>query len=393
MSSRDQPTPMTRRSLLRAGALSGLAAVLPAGVLAAPLQCGAWPLWDAFVAKHIQPDGRVVDFLNPDQRSTSEGQSYALFFALVNNDAVLFDKVLGWTRHNLCAGRPDLNLPAWLWGRDSSGDWRVLDPNTASDGELWIAYALLEAGRLWNRPGYTKAGQQVLQLIRTQEVANLPGLGPMLLPGRTGFTAPGRWTLNPSYLPLQVLRRCANADPKGPWAAIALNATRVLRDSAPVGLAPDWTVWDGKAFSPDPQRGNVGSYDAIRVYLWAGMLDAGEPLRTKLLQDLSGPMDLLAAQGNFAEKIDTTRGVGTGAAPVGFAAALLPYLSALRQPALLKAQAQRLPAAAQPAAAALPYYERTLALFGQGWLENRYRFAADGRLLPAWRTPACSART
>ena len=114
MSSRDQPTPMTRRSLLRAGALSGLAAVLPARVLAAPLQCGAWPLWDAFVAKHIQPDGRVVDFLNPDQRSTSEGQSYALFFALVNNDAVLFDKVLGWTRHNLCAGRPDLNLPAWL---------------------------------------------------------------------------------------------------------------------------------------------------------------------------------------------------------------------------------------------------------------------------------------
>ena len=167
----------------------------------------------------------------------------------------------------------------------------------------------------------------------------------------------------------------------------------MLRDSAPVGLAPDWTVWDGKAFSPDPQRGNVGSYDAIRVYLWAGMLDAGEPLRTKLLRDLSGPMDLLAAQGNFAEKIDTTRGVGTGAAPVGFSAALLPYLSALRQPALLKAQAQRLPAAAQPAATALPYYERTLALFGQGWLENRYRFAADGRLLPAWRTPACSART
>ncbi|CEJ47399.1 cellulose synthase complex periplasmic endoglucanase BcsZ [Xanthomonas citri pv. bilvae] len=332
---------MTRRRLLHAGALAGVAALLPAAALAAPSQCGPWPLWSAFVDKHIQPDGRVVDFLNPDQRSTSEGQSYALFFALVNNDQVLFDKVLSWTRHNLCGGRPDLNLPAWLWGRDGSGAWRVLDANTASDGELWIAYALLEAGRLWSRPGYLKAGQQMLQLIRTQEVATLPGLGPMLLPGRTGFVDNGRWTLNPSYLPIQVLRRCANADPKGPWAAIAANSARVLRDSAPVGFAPDWTVWDGKTFNADPKRGNVG----------------------------------------------------TGALPVGFSAALLPYLSALGKPALLKAQAQRVPAATQPAAAALPYFERTLALFGQGWLENRYRFAADGRLLPAWRTPACAATT
>lgn len=225
---------MTRRRLLHAGTLAGVAALLPAAALAAPSQCGPWPLWSAFVDKHIQRDGRVVDFLNPDQRSTSEGQSYALFFALVNNDQVLFDKVLSWTRHNLCGGRPDLNLPAWLWGRDGSGAWRVLDANTASDGELWIAYALLEAGRLWSRPGFLKAGQQMLQLIRTQEVATLPGLGPMLLPGRTGFVDNGRWTLNPSYLPIQVLRRCANADPKGPWAW----AARWISSSAWACLAP-----------------------------------------------------------------------------------------------------------------------------------------------------------
>lgn len=116
MSAHDRAATMTRRSLLRAGALAGLAALLPTRAAAAASQCGPWPLWNAFVDKHIQPDGRVVDFLNPDQRSTSEGQSYALFFALVNNDQVLFEKVLGWTRHNLCGGRPDLNLPAWLWG-------------------------------------------------------------------------------------------------------------------------------------------------------------------------------------------------------------------------------------------------------------------------------------
>lgn len=380
-----------RRALgtLALGALAGASAPLLAAVPASGC-AAAWPMWQAFVARHIQPDGRVVDFLNADQRSTSEGQSYALFFALVANDQLLFERILGWTRHNLSGGRPDLNLPAWLWGRSGDGQWRVLDPNTASDGELWIAYALLEAGRLWRRPGYVRAGTQILQLIRQQETTTLPGLGPMLLPGRHGFAQAGRWTLNPSYLPIQVLRRCALADPAGPWAAIAKNTARLLREASPVGFAPDWTSWSAAGTGIDPAKGNTGSYDAIRAYLWAGMLDAAEPLRAALLRDLSGPQQLLKTPGGFAEKVDTTRGVGSGAVPVGFSAALLPYLDALREPALLKRQQQRIPAAGSAAANALPYYERTLVLFGQGWLEKRYRFAADGRLLPAWRSP-CSA--
>ncbi|KAG1316525.1 hypothetical protein G6F63_016033 [Rhizopus arrhizus] len=37
-------------------------------------------------------------------------------------------------------------LPAWLWGREAKGGWQVLDSNPASDSDLWLAYALLEAG-------------------------------------------------------------------------------------------------------------------------------------------------------------------------------------------------------------------------------------------------------
>lgn len=393
MRAADVPQDGARRQVLRMLALAGLAgAGLP--LRSAPVaSCAPWPAWTSFVGRHVQQDGRVVDFATPDQRSTSEGQSYTLFFALANNDQALFERVLGWTRHNLCAGRPDQNLPAWRWGQADDGRWRVLDGNSASDADLWIAYALLEAGRLWNRPGYVSAGRQLLRLVQAQEVDDIPGLGPMLLPGREGFGDGKRWTFNPSYLPIQLLRRFASIDPKGPWAGIAQRSARLVRDASPVGFAPDWAGWDGRAFGIDPARGNIGSYDAIRVYLWAGMLDPGESRRQQLLDDLSGPVQMLRAQGGFAEKIDTTRGVGTGAAPIGFSAALLPYLSALREPALLKAQAGRIPAAAQPAAAALPYYERMLVLFGRGWLENRFRFSADGRLLPAWRSTACSART
>lgn len=374
-----------RRRFLQALAAAGVAAALPLDALAQA--CGTpWREWRAFVDRHIEADGRVVDHLNTDLRSTSESQSYGLFFALVDNDPILFDRILAWTRRHLCRGRADLNLPAWLWGRAADGQFRVLDNNTASDGEVWIAYALLEAGRLWKRPGLVEAGRQTLALMRTAEVVELPGFGPMLLPGNRGFVQADRWTLNPSYLPLFVLRRFAAVDARGPWARLAERSVAMVRASAPVGFAPDWIAWNGKAFVVDPAKGATGSYDAIRCYLWAGMTDPADPLRRTLLDGLSGPASLLRAKAGFAEKIETRRGVGTGAPSPGFAAALLPYLSALGQPALAKVQLARI-----PAAGTLNYYDRALVLFGKGWMDRRYRFSADGRLLPAWSSP-CSAR-
>lgn len=386
----------TRRRFLRLLAGAGTAALLPGlgglPAMAAPARgqgaCpGPWAEWRSFVQRHIEANGRVVDFFNADLRSTSESQSYALFFALVDNDPVLFDRVLGWTRRNLSGGRPDLNLPAWLWGKDKDGNWRVLDENTASDGELWIAYALAEASRLWKRPGLLASARQILALMRKAEVVELPGFGSMLLPGRQGFVQADRWTLNPSYLPLFVLRRFAAIDPKGPWGRMAERNVAMIRESAPVGFAPDWIAWNGKSFVMDPAKGGIGSYDAIRCYLWAGMTDAGDPLRRRLLDALSGPAAMLRAQGRMAEKVQVRQGVGTGTGPAGFSAALLPYLAAMNQPALLRAEQARIPADGN-----LNYYERVLVLFGKGWLDRRYRFSADGRLLPAWST-ACSANT
>ena len=374
----------SRRQFLAATSLALAGAVLPAAAQTAAC-LGPWREWRAFVERHVEASGRVIDFANGDLRSTSESQSYGLMFALIDNDPVLFDRILAWTRRHLCRGRADVHLPAWLWGRSPDGQWRVLDDNTASDGELWIAYALLEAGRLWKRPGLVEAGRQTLALIKREEVAALPGLGPMLLPGRQGFTQAGKWTLNPSYLPLFVLRRFAAVDPRGPWSQMASAAIKVIGGSAPVGFAADWISWNGRAFAVDAAHGVRGSYDAVRCYLWAGLTDAGDPLRAPLLRALSGPAGMLRSQGGFAEHIDTRQGVGTGAAPAGFSAALLPYLSAMNLPGQVKTQAARIPAPDK-----LPYYERALVLFGKGWLEHRYRISADGRLVPAWSTP-CSA--
>ena len=69
------------------------------------------------------------------------------------------------------------------------------DPNPAADSDAWIAYSLVEGGRLWNKPAYANLGREMMGLIAQQEVAELPGFGMMLMPGPAAFCnhkAPGR---------------------------------------------------------------------------------------------------------------------------------------------------------------------------------------------------------
>jgi endoglucanase len=88
-----------------------------------------------------------------------------------------FAQLLRWTGNNLAEGDLARHLPAWLWGRNEQQQWQVLDANNASDADLWIAYSLLEAGRLWQQPAYTQLGQRLLWRIAAQTVRKLPGLG------------------------------------------------------------------------------------------------------------------------------------------------------------------------------------------------------------------------
>src|SRR5215470_3220810 len=101
-------------------------------------------LWKSYAAKFMDNQIRVIDRDSGD-RTTSEGQAYAMFFALVANDRTRFDGLLRWTELNLAAGDLTAQLPAWLWGHDTGDRWGVLDANAAADADVWMAYALLEA--------------------------------------------------------------------------------------------------------------------------------------------------------------------------------------------------------------------------------------------------------
>jgi endoglucanase len=345
-----------------------------------------WPEWNDFVDRFVQADGRVVD-ITFERKSTSEGQSYGLFFALVANQRARFDTILKWTSDNLAAGRLGDKLPAWLWGLRDNGRWGVKDENSASDADLWIAYSLLEAARLWNAPQYADTGHKLLALIRRHEVAKAGGAGLVLLPGAYGFALDkGRFRLNPSYLPDFMFRYLAAVDPNGPWQAVWDSHHRATPQIYSAGVAPDLFIIDsaGKVM-PDTEREPSGSYDAIRVYLWAGM---SGPSSQETVERLSPYAELIRKLGVPPEKVDpaTAVAIKSDYSPIGFSGAVLPFLSALGDKPALEKQHDRVRAALQRArrGEATNYYDQVLILFGKGWLDGRYRFDDQGRLQPKW---------
>jgi len=355
-----------------------------------------WPEFKSYAGHFIAADGRVVDHTD-HARSTSEGQAYGLFLALVANDRKRFKRILRWTANNLARGRLDKNLPAWLWGRSKKGKWGVLDRNAASDADLWMAYALLEARRLWRVRRYGRLGRALLAQVAAKEVVTMPGLGRVLMPAPVGFVVDKdkRWRLNPSYVPLQLLRRFEAVDAKGPWADIAASSARLLTETAPSGLAPDWVDWQAKkGWVSAGKKRNVAGYDAIRTYLWAGMLHAEEPMRSTLDDALGGMLEFYNKYGWLPERSPVGRALPIGSrAPVGYYACVLPMAMARGDAKAARSLQARIVASVRDGHFGEPatYYDQNLVLFGLGWARGRYAFGADGRLLTAWRK-GCSAR-
>jgi endoglucanase len=346
---------------------------------AAVLCSQPWPQLNGYVESFVSQDGRVLE-RNAGDRTTSEGQAYALFFALASGERNLFARLLGWTERNLARGDLGATLPAWNWGKRRDGSWGVVDENSASDADLWIAYDLLEAGRLWGEERYTGLARRVLANVAAREVVTIRGLGPMLLPGPKGFATRGGFRLNPSYEPPQLLRRFAAEDPGGPWGAILESTIRMLRETAPRGAVADWVFFGpARGFAFDPVKGRVGSYDAIRTYLWLGMLPESDGALRSLAPAL---LRAFEQDGVVPERIDVQSLHASGRGPVGFAAALLPLARAQRD-----ARTSDALAAAVASAPLDTYYDHNLVLFGNGFVEGRFRFGADGRLIPAWESP------
>jgi endoglucanase len=367
--------------------LTAVAALL----LAASVQAKtAWPLWESYTSYFLAPDGRIVDH-DANDRTTSEAQAYGLFFSLVANDRARFDSILAWTNQTLAQGDLSAHLPAWQWEKDR-GAWRESDKNSAADADLWMAYTLIQAGRLWHDARLAQTGKAVAGRILAEEVAAIPGFGTMLMPGCFGFTtADGSFELNASYVPVQVLLAMEDALHDEAWRNIAANVPKLLRGSSPSGFALDWIAFrpkEGFSFYPLPAQEPLASYDAIRVYLWAGMLDSGSPFRTEMLNALSGMARYMDDHRVPPAEVQPDGKVRNANGSVGFSAALVPFLSASNLKSAVEQQMKRIEAerSGKTGLFGLPprYYDQNLALFGTGWHEGRFKFEPNGMLKVSW---------
>ncbi|MDP2047191.1 MAG: glycosyl hydrolase family 8 [Deltaproteobacteria bacterium] len=261
--------------------------------------------WQSYCRHFITSDGQVVI---PEEGggTISEGQAYALLRAVWANDATVFNRVYAFTYEKLSRVRTHGDsLLAWRWGRLPGGAWGVLDANSATDGDLDYALALVLAHRRgWrappNLPDYREEARRVQADILAKEVVVLPGGDVLLTPGNWHELKPP-YLVNPSYFSPAAYRLFASppgatdsqggAGPVGAvrepplqvevqattdharWSRLHQSTYKLLQQLAQglegqtgVGLFPDWCRVDaaGRA-APAPGKDTRFGWEAVRL--------------------------------------------------------------------------------------------------------------------------------
>ncbi len=236
--------------------------------------------------------------------------------------------------------------------------------------------------------------------IAREEVVPVQGLGTSLAPGPNGFhTGNDTYLLNPSYLPPALLVQLAKRMPDGPWNAVLESLSRIVSAPSSHGFAMDWmeagasgiraAAQPAESTSGGREGQPVGSYDAIRVYLWLGIADPETPGVRLLLGRASGMAAYMHSAAMPPVEVNAEGTVVHAGGSVGFSAAVVPYLQALGLRSQAKTQQDRMLAARDPGTGLYgrspTYYDQNLALFSTAWSEQRYRFDRDGRLHLRWK--------
>ena len=265
-------------ALLHRRALLGTATLVSLGLTAlTPLPGHAQSLKgrDEWQAAYLSADGRVTD---TGQRgiSHSEGQGFAMVLATAAGDKAAFDRIWAWTQANL-AKRPD-GLFAWRWepGRG------VTDLNTATDGDLFIAWGLQRAATRFNQPELKGRAAAVAQAIRERVVQDGTPWGTILKPGVDGFATPQGQVVNLSYWVFPAFDALNQVDPHPQWQALTTSGLRLV-EVARFGrwsLPPDWLLLVNP-LQPDPSRPPRYGYDSARVPLYLHWARQATPARVE----------------------------------------------------------------------------------------------------------------
>lgn len=262
--------------------------------------------------------GRTIDTGN-NNTSHTEGQGWTLLMAEAHDDQPTFDRVLAWTSREL--KRPGDALHAWRWtpGRADS----VADTNNATDGDIFIAWALLRAARRWRRPELAQRAHAICADLERLCIREVDGRT-LLLPAAFGFEHRDHVVVNPSYyvfpafVDFAALRGTAS-----PWMKLYRDGLSLMREArfGRWALPADWVRLPraNARVAPAPGWTPRFSYDAVRVPLylaWGGMAlepaaqaaanffsQPGQPAWTEFQGDKLAPYALNSGQRAVAQLV------------------------------------------------------------------------------------------
>jgi len=222
--------------------------------------------WNKYKSVFLTGDGRVVDYFQ-DKVSHSEGQGYGMWLSVVNDDRAAFELIWQWTKSNLQI-RSD-SLFAWQWGKRPNNEWKVIDYNNATDGDVLIAYALLLARDKWQATGYRDEAIKIIKDLRNRVSIVWQGRT-FLLPGYSGFTRDDGLLLNPSYLIVPAFRAFSQIDQRDFWEKIIRDGEFLIDHSLRgIWLLPaDWVLAARDSFTPYHGKDPYFGYNAVRLLLY-----------------------------------------------------------------------------------------------------------------------------
>ncbi len=227
--------------------------------------------WNSYEARYITPKGRVIDTGNGGV-SHSEGQGYGMLLAVAHGDRARFRMLWDWTRENLQV-RED-KLFAWRW---EPKEGAVTDHNSASDGDILIAWALARAADTWDDEALREEAVAISQAVR-ETVIRTVGDQTVILPGADGFETDGVIVVNPSYWVFPAFDALDEIDPSAVWGELASTGRDLLRNSrfGAFLLPPDWLELTASAPRLASNFPTEFGYNAVRIPLylaWAGQDD------------------------------------------------------------------------------------------------------------------------
>ena len=198
-----------------------------------------------------------------------------MLLSVAAGDRATFERIWGWTRANLMV-RPD-ELIAWRWSPD--GRPAVSDMNNATDGDILVAWALVEAAEAWGEASYRTAARRIAVEFGRRTIVFKSPFGPLILPAVAGFSANERSDgplINLSYWVFPAFSRLSLVAAEYDWPSVSRSGLALLRKArfGPAELPTEWVSAASEPLKPADGFPSLFSYNAIRVPLylvWAGI--------------------------------------------------------------------------------------------------------------------------